>query len=293
MACNTKTGPAALIGYVETHCGVKITQTDWHALRVLAQREEDGTGSRARATDQQVESAVESLSYIVASDVYADLDHEGYKSDTQNYLNLSDEEYLSLTPQARDFVDETQRLEATLRKSKVTVGSLEAIGYISAWGTDKALDRARAEIAAQKDQRKADTPRDKAWQDHMGTAIERSHSAWKDSGDPIYSSLEGGIGWASGSAHVAPWITDKIGEPSSRQSDIEAAITKAGAARAATPESDQWKWDGVIGGLQFAANDPSTPDWVKERVGLVADPDHQNALDALDRKVARRRGKAA
>lgn len=254
MACNTKAGPAAAINYVEQHCGVKITQTDWHSLRVLAQREEEGTGSRAVATPAQIESTVESLSYNLASEAGADRDHDGYKVDVPNYLNLSDADYMALTSSGREYVDETQRLEQVLRKSKMTVGSLEAIGYIAAWGADEALDRARAETARQSLQRSIDKMTD----DELKAKTDTEFDAWEAA---FNAERAAGTNSDRGPKRESEVIKERL--------TMYVEATEARGLVYLEPGIHYGKY----------VDDPTIP----------VDADKQAALDALDRKVARER----
>lgn len=151
MACSTRPGPARMLKFVEDTCGVKVSQAEWHALKTLAQREEDGTGSRARASADEVHATVRGLAEAVASEQGYDRDYDlgDFHGD---WTGMSDEDYEWVEAAGhKDFYDAVNALDKDIKKAPVTKSTLEALDYMAAWGPEQALERARAEIKAKKD----------------------------------------------------------------------------------------------------------------------------------------------
>jgi len=110
MACASQPGPAAFIGYINEHYGERVTQSDWHAVRMLAEAETGRSLTRSRANKASVEKIAD---YLVKADG-GDVD----SSDSQSF-------------------------KAKLMETENTEGTLATVSYLSRYGVSETLSKVR------------------------------------------------------------------------------------------------------------------------------------------------------
>lgn len=166
MACSTKPSPARIVNFVDEEVGVTVTQDEWHAMRVLAVREEGGTGSRRVATPEEVTESLVSFTNVIASDLgyntSPEEDDYGNRASVLipdfygEWLNPSDEELDNITASGHaDYYEKCIEFEKSMKSMKVTKGTCEVMNYISEFGIEQALEQAREEIKNQKKNKKS------------------------------------------------------------------------------------------------------------------------------------------
>lgn len=130
-------------------------------MRVLSQRDLEGTGSRSRATPEEVTKSLVSITNIVGSDngynVAPEEDSYGNRANTilpdfyGDWLQpYGDEEDWIREAGRGDYFDECLKLEKECKELQFTRGTLEVFGYLSEHGVGYALQNARSEIAINK-----------------------------------------------------------------------------------------------------------------------------------------------
>lgn len=190
MACSTRPGPQALIHFVEEHCEVKFSQEDWHSLRTMAEESDpEYAKSRRAATEQEIYWAVNGLASAVAEQTGANIDAYGDRHDIDDWLDWDGTSGNGPNPwsprenqfNAEEFTYEASKLVKALKGSKVTVGSLTAIGELGNWGIEDALEKARKETVRRNLARSASNMSDT----DLLRATEREHGEWVRKSGPL------------------------------------------------------------------------------------------------------------
>lgn len=120
MACSSRQGTACFIEFINEECGVRITQRDWHGVRMLAEVEHGQRLTRARASQKNTDDIVDYLERQVASG-----DGDGI-----------------------------ERLRAAVAADNPTEGTLRAVSYLAVNGVHETLAKVRGE---KKPEREADS----------------------------------------------------------------------------------------------------------------------------------------
>ena len=95
MACSNQAGVAPFLQVIQAAGGGKITQSEWHAIRALAEEANGGGLTRARVTSDEAINALGNLQRLNAHLVE---DDEDMKSDYAKAVFIAeDRKHLSLS----------------------------------------------------------------------------------------------------------------------------------------------------------------------------------------------------
>ena len=123
MACSKQAGVAPFLHVIEAATGEKVTQSEWHAIRVLAAEASGEDLSRARVSENEAIYALYYLQWLNAKLIKGDEEME------RNH----------------DAAVLAAALDIRAATTNVTKGTVAAINYLSENGVEETLSRIRGE----------------------------------------------------------------------------------------------------------------------------------------------------
>ena len=125
MACSKQAGVAPFLHVIEAATGEKVTQSEWHAIRVLAAEASGEDLSRARVSENEAIYALHYLQWLNAKLIKGDEEME------------------------RNHDDAVIAAALDIRAANVTQGTIATINYLSKNGVGETLSLIRGEAPAE------------------------------------------------------------------------------------------------------------------------------------------------
>jgi hypothetical protein len=124
VACNSKSGPRSYLGFIEGVHGVKLTQAQWHEIRILAAESGLPVGRSVVPTSEALGAA-----RMLQAQAFEEFDFNGSDgSDITDFRDMSDEMFVAV------------------ESARVTRGTVSIVQFIADNGFEEVLAKVDARL---------------------------------------------------------------------------------------------------------------------------------------------------